>query len=284
MPQADAPSADALAALAPGPLLAIGNQQLQVSIAPTAGGRLAGVSWRGRQWLLGHSSGNASMIGWGCYPMLPWAGRLRRGRFNFEGREHQLPPNFGDHAIHGFGFALPWQVDASSAEHAVLSLDLPTDARWPFGGRAVQSIAVAGDQLELKLTVCAGAQAMPCVIGWHPWLRKPAQLQVELGPHYPRDAQGIATLPLQIAPAGPWDDCFLSRGPAQIEAAGQRLTISSDCSHWVVFDQLASALCVEPQSGPPDAFNLEPGAHVLAAGESRSAWMRWHFQAEDSPS
>jgi len=30
------------------------------------------------------------------------------------------------------------------------------------------------------------------------------------------------------------------------------------------------ATCIEPQSGPPDAFNLEPA--TLAAGSSIEAW------------
>ncbi|MFM8955562.1 MAG: hypothetical protein ACKOH9_07230, partial [Actinomycetota bacterium] len=36
------------------------------------------------------------------------------------------------------------------------------------------------------------------------------------------------------------------------------VTVESDCSHWVVYDQPEHAICVEPQSGPPDGFNLEP--------------------------
>ena len=29
-------------------------------------------------------------IRWGCYPMAPFAGRIRDGRFRYAGREHQL--------------------------------------------------------------------------------------------------------------------------------------------------------------------------------------------------
>ena len=35
------------------------------------------------------------------------------------------------------------------------------------------------------------------------------------------------------------------------------MTIDSDCSHWVVYDETSHAICVEPQSGPPNDFNLE---------------------------
>ena len=32
--------------------------------------------------------------------------------------------------------------------------------------------------------------------------------------------------------------------------------MSSSCDHWVVYDEPEHAVCIEPQSGPPDAFNL----------------------------
>ena len=53
------------------------------------------------------------------------------------------------------------------------------------------------------------------------------------------------------------------------------MRLTSDCRHWVVYDEPAHATCVEPQSGPPDAFNLEP--LVLAPGETLQRWflMEW---------
>ncbi len=32
----------------------------------------------------------------------------------------------------------------------------------------------------------------------------------------------------------------------------------SDCTHWVVFDEPIEGLCIEPQSGPPNAPNVVP--------------------------
>jgi aldose 1-epimerase len=44
----------------------------------------------------------------------------------------------------------------------------------------------------------------------------------------------------------------------------------------VVYDETAHATCVEPQSGPPDAFNLAP-TEYLSPGASISACflMEW---------
>ena len=260
----------ALRPLAPGALIRIAHESLAVDIAPSAGGRIAQISHAGIEWLVGHDERHAAMIAWGSYPMLPWAGRIRHGRFAFEGRRHQLALNFGDHAIHGVGFALPWRVEAQSPRRATLSLQLPEDARWPFGGRAVQHIEVGDDTLRMELSVSADAHAMPVAIGWHPWFRKPDRLEFEPNAIYPRDADGIAVRPLADPSPGPWDDCFLNDRPVFLQRGGQRVRLTSDCSRWVVYDETVHATCVEPQSGPPDAFNLEPVR--LAPGESISAW------------
>ena len=51
---------------------------------------------------------------------------------------------------------------------------------------------------------------------------------------------------------------------------GQRLRLSSDCEDWVVYDETAHSTCIEPQTGPADAFNIAP--RVLAPGQSLQAW------------
>ena len=263
--------------LSPGPLIRIGQGALAVDIAPQAGGRVAQVRFDGIEWLVGHDADNAAMIAWGSFPMLPWAGRIRHGEFDFRGQAWQLPINLGEHAIHGVALGLPWQVDEHAATHAVLSLALPADARWPFGGHARQRIEVDGQQLRMTLTVTAAEHAMPVTIGWHPWFQKPDRLDFRPDSYYPRDGEGIAHLPLAPPPPpGPWDDCFISGEPVLLQRGGQRLRLTSSCDHWVVYDQPGHATCVEPQTGPPDAVNLGL-ASDLEPGASRSAWylMEW---------
>src|SRR5882757_3385084 len=81
------PSSDgALDPQAPGALIHLACGPLAVDVAPAAGGRIAQIVRDDVAWLVGYSEPNAAMIAWGCYPMLPWVGRIRRGRFDFEGR------------------------------------------------------------------------------------------------------------------------------------------------------------------------------------------------------
>ncbi len=97
-------------------------------------------------------------------------------------------------------------------------------------------------------------------VGWHPWFRKPDSLGFHPDAMYERDLIGLPTGQLIAPSAGPWDDCFVNTAPVTLRYGGevQTLTLSSDCDHWVVYDEPAHATCVEPQSGPPDAFNIRP--------------------------
>lgn len=265
-------------ALAPGELLRLDNRTLSVDIAPEAGGRIAQVHRRGTPWLVGHDEDNAAAIAWGCYPMLPWAGRLRRGEFHFDGNQYRLPTTLGAHAIHGIGFLRPWRIEAHGATRCRLSLALPEDGHWPFGGVAVQKIQLQDDTLLLTLSLQATHRPMPMpVLGWHPWFRKPRRLAFDPEAMYPRDREGIATLPLVPPSPAPWDDCFINVAPVRMRGATGELVLDSDSRHWVVYDQPHHATCVEPQTGPPDAFNLQPEARLLP-GQSLRTWFRWHWR------
>jgi len=258
--------------MAPGPLLKIADGDLSADIAPEAGGRIAQIRCDGVEQLVGHGEHDATAaIAWGSYAMVPWCGRIRRGRFEFEGRSYALPANFEGHAIHGVGYLMPWQVTEQSARHVALELALPSDHRWPFGGVAGQRIELDGRRLTMTLSATAVEHAMPVAMGWHPWFRKPGRLEFEPEAMYSRDAaEGITTLPLQAVRPGPWDDCFVNRREVVLHRAGQRLRLACECSDWVVYDEPGFATCVEPQTAPPDAFNLGQGL-TLQPGETASA-------------
>ena len=144
------PLDDAQAPLAGGQLHWLRAGRVEVALAPEAGGRIAQMRYDGVDWLVAEREGRAAAIGWGCYPMVPWAGRIRRGRFSFDGKDFVLPANLGAHAIHGVGFTRPWQIERLEVDAAMLSLALPEDRYWPFGGVATQCIRVVPDGVELR--------------------------------------------------------------------------------------------------------------------------------------
>lgn len=253
-------------------LVTISDGPVVADIAPANGGRLAQVTVGGVPLLVGWSP-DLPATGWGSYPMVPWAGRIRRGQFTFDGVDYQLPINFETHAIHGVGFTSSWIV-REHARHAIeLDLDLPSDERWPFGGRVTQRIAVDPAGITMAMTVSAAARPFPASFGWHPWFNKPTSLDFRPTAMFPRDDDWIALPDPVDVPPPPWDDAFVNTEPVVAEVAGVALHLTSNCSTWVVYDMREYATCIEPQTAPPNAFN---GAHHrIEPGEHLAAWYRW---------
>jgi aldose 1-epimerase len=259
---------------APTPLvLEAGPARLEVS--PADGGRVSSLTLDGRELIARVDSGP---IWWGSYPMVPYAGRIRRGRFSFGGRDYMLPANMGSHAIHGVVFDRPWEV--VSGDTVQVRLGQP----WPFAGMVRQRFELGGDRLVTTLELHAD-EPQPASMGWHPWFRRRlqnlgAQVALSFEPRrmYERDDDYIATGRLVEPTPGPWDDCFtdLAADPRLIWPGGPELTLSSNCVDWVVFNQRDDALCVEPQTAPPDALNLGPT--VVEPGEPFVATMEWRWR------
>jgi galactose mutarotase-like enzyme len=217
---------------------------------------------------------------YGCFPMAPWAGRVRRGMFTFDGDEHQLPLNKPPHAIHGTVRNEAWTVEEQSHSTVVLATKLHEP--WPFRGEVRQRMSLLPDALALEMEVHAVDEPMPATCGWHPWWSRevargePVEVELHASRMYERDDEGIPTGELVPIHPPPWDDCFTDlHQPAVILRwpGAAVVTIESDCPCVVVFTEPEHAVCVEPQSGPPDALNLDP--HVVEPGRPlvvRSTW------------
>ncbi len=133
------------------------------SVSADDGGRVGGLTV-GSTNLLIRQDPSLPAAGWGSFPMVPWAGRIRRGRFSFDGVDYHLPINFEQHAIHGTGFEQPWELVDRDANTCVLRCALA----WVLGGEAEQLIELADDSLTCALTVRAVDNPMPASVGWHP--------------------------------------------------------------------------------------------------------------------
>ena len=103
------------------------------------------------------------------------------------------------------------------------------------------------------------------------------RLRFEPGQMLVRDAEGIPTGERVAPPPGPWDDAFtdVASEPELTWPGRLRLTIASSCPWWVVYSQPRHAVCVEPQSGPPDALNGY--AETVAPGAPMVHRMRWSW-------
>jgi aldose 1-epimerase len=263
------------------PMLELRHGDACVTIDPDDGGRMLALTV-GDLGLLRTPVDDAGGLHWGAFVMAPWAGRTRHGTFTFDGVEHHLPRNSGDHAIHGTVRNRPWTVDEARPDRVRLSCDFGPD--WPFPGEIVHTITLHDDRLELTLSVHAREGRMPASVGWHPWWHKQlrrggaAALSLPARSMFVRDDEGIALPTLVAPPPGPWDDCFtdLDGPPVLTWADALSLTIESDCRCVVVYDQPADSVCVEPQTAPPDALNGDP--FVVEPDRPLVAHTTWSWQ------
>ena len=248
-----------------------------LSLDPSLGGRIASLAVEGRRLVVtAESVPDGDPLGWGCYPMVPFAGRIRGGRLVFEGSVHDLPLRDGRHALHGTVDTAEWDVLEVGDATVLLGCDL--GASWPFAGRVEHRIDLSADGLRLVLDLRAD-ETMPAQIGWHPWFPRPARVRADFAAWLPRDDQGLpTTLPAADVPRldDGVDDCFIAPdGPVRVELPGSVVTLSSDCSHWVVYTGADHGVCAEPQSGPPNESEHAP--HVVKSGENLRRWfaMEW---------
>lgn len=221
----------------------------------------------------------------GCFPMAPYAGRVRDARLRWAGAEHPLPRTAPPHAMHGTVLDVAWDVVAAEPSRALLEVQL--DERWPWPGTVRQELRLSGDRLAARLSLSA-AQEMPGTLGYHPWFPRrlarggQARLLARPGRQYERGADGTPTGVLRAPQPPPWDDCFvdLAEPPAVHWPGALTLTVSSSHRHWVLFDERPDVLCVEPQTGPPDAARLGEADVVAAGGElSLSVVLAWEADA-----
>jgi len=210
---------------------------------------------------------------YGSFVMAPWCGRTDQGRFRSGGELYQLPVDSGPHAIHGTVRRVPWRTVRHDERSAVFCHEL-TDP-WPWEGRVTQTVELAedGGGLTLSLGVETADASFPAQAGWHPWFLRnlsgegeSAQgrdVRIDFEPGW-QEERGADHLPTgkRIAPQpGPWDDCFgMPDGvdvtltwPEQLE-----LRIKSRAEWVVIYDEQPEAVCVEPQSGPPNGLNSHP--------------------------
>jgi aldose 1-epimerase len=237
--------------------LAVGDAEL--TVFPEHGCRIGSLRIGGTELL-------RQGAGYGSFPMVPWCGRIEHGRFRNGGVRHQLPLTSPPHAIHGTGRDARWHPARADRTSAAFTYDLADP--WPYPGRVTQLFEFTENGLTLTLGVETAGDSFPAQAGWHPWFLRNlggggADVRIAFEAEW-QEERGEDQLPTgrRIAPGpGPWDDCFGM--PAGVDVTltwpGElELRVTSRAEWVVVYDEQAEAICVEPQSGPPNGLNTQP--------------------------
>lgn len=232
-----------------------------------------------RQW---HSERKAFQ--YGCFPMVPWVGRLGSGALEFKGTTYTLPVNKPPHALHGMSCYSNWSVIERTMSSVTLQLELGEP--WPWSGTVIQKIKITGEEVLLRLEIYSSGEDFPASAGWHPWFAKFIEetdsepLQVGFHADWQEEA-GENELPTgrRIAPQpGPWDDCFGFENSlvAKLEWPGKlRLEMTSNANSLVIFDKQPDAACVNAMTQAPNVINYSPD--IVTAQKPIFIESRWRM-------
>ncbi|MEU4209688.1 aldose 1-epimerase [Streptomyces sp. NPDC026206] len=236
----------------------LGAGSAEVTVAPANGCRLDSLKIGGTELL---RQGER----YGAFPMVPWCGRTELGRFRDGGDIHQLPINSAPHAIHGTGRDTAWRTSRADETSAAFTYDLADP--WPYSGRVTQLVELTDTSLTLTMGVETYDDSFPAQAGWHPWFLRNLGTgkDVEIGfrPAW-QEERGEDHLPTgrRTDPRpGPWDDCFGMPDGVDVTLTwpgALELKVTSRAEWVVVYNEQSGAVCVEPQSGPPNGLNTHP--------------------------
>ena len=236
------------------------------------------------------------------YTLAPYSNRIPDGRFVFQGREHQLRPNWPDgQTIHGDVRDQPWRITRhdNALECQIASSDIPNvNFPFPYAAKCVYTFEGESFVTELEL-LNTGSTPMPAGIGIHPYFMRTiagssdgvlgfraTHWYVAADPRNPVPTGPATPIPPEVDFSNPrapgqqfvdavftgWDGSVTLEWPG----SGKRLRMIADpmYSQFVVFTAPDGTLALEPVTNATDGFNLMAqgvpgtGVQVLEPGQT----------------
>ena len=149
--------------------IAVGDQQ---AVVVEVGGGLRSYSAGGRQLVDGYRADEMSSSARGQV-LIPWPNRLQDGRYEFDGRHHQLPLDEPEqrNAIHGLVRWATWTTAEREPYRAVMEHVLHPQPGYPFSLRINIEYALTDSGLRVRTTARnIGMDSCPYGSGAHPYL------------------------------------------------------------------------------------------------------------------
>lgn len=275
----------------PGPIgqpVLLEKGHLRLQIFPRDGARITSLQAFGfevlRQW-----EPQRRAFQYGCFPMVPWAGRLGDATLTVGEKQHVLPANKPPHALHGMACYSSWEIVEQKED--TLRLRMRLGAPWPWQGEVLQTLTLEDDALILRLEIHTISETFPASAGWHPWFVKrldpqneEEQLQVLFNADWMEEA-GSNELPTgnKIPPrSGPWDDCFGFYAGLNVRLQWQgklSMAMTSSAQSLVVFDKQPDATCVNPLTQAPNEINRAP--QFVSPGGPLVIETIWRFKRDN---
>jgi aldose 1-epimerase len=282
----------------------------QLAVVVEVGAALRRYAVGGLELLDGYGAEEMATSGRGQL-LVPWPNRIEDGRYELDGRTHQLAltePTAAN-AIHGLARWVAWSVAEREPERVLLEHVLRPQPGYPFTLALSIEYALTEAGLRVMTTATnAGLDACPYGAGAHPYLTAGTDTVDAALLHAPgrtvlhSDERGIPTgrSPVEGTeydfrepkPVGGTrlDHCFtdlerrddgLARVVLHDPASGSGLTLWMDDAYGYLMlftgdplpDVARRSLAVEPMTCPPNAFRTGEAVVRLEPGDSfTSSW------------
>jgi aldose 1-epimerase len=282
--------------------------RLALEVLPAAGGSIARFDHlgdAGRQPLLcGTDEHYADVLESACFPLVPYANRIRGGRFECDGREVHLSVNLpGDRSpLHGQGWRAAWSVESVETDRIDMVFRHAA-GEWPWAYESRQRIVLSPEACSIELS-CRNLsdRPMPCALGLHPYYPCDAQTLLDTGvssvwtvdqdvlPVDKLPATGRYSLQNRLICGQDLDNGFDGwSGQARITWPSQPVALelsSPDSAYFQVYSPVGRGFfAAEPVQNANAALNAPQdqwpalGIELLAPGESRQ--LRARFRVID---
>jgi len=286
-----------------------GNRQ---AVVTEQGAALFRVCWDGAELLNGITDDGFGAFDGHGQLLVPWPGRIRGGKYEYEGHRYELPIN--DHvtgaSIHGWARWATWQPKDHNPDRITLNCRLLAMPGYPFPFEYEQSYAWQGEGLDISLIAKnIGDRTAPFGYGAHPYLAvghrliDETTLQVQANRYFEVDEHLTPIEPASSVDGTPFDfrqprpigatklDVTLAElarddeGRIVVNYRSADSSISITCRYYepIKFIQLFSgdtlpmyrrrSLAIEPYTCLPNAFNNGIGLiHIPPGGAVRVHW------------
>lgn len=267
---------------------------LRVEVAPSLGGRIHRISYRGVDLLRTPRSIAESRTDpwyWSGFFMAPWCNRIPNGRFAFNSGAYCVPPNFDDgSAIHGQVHRRAWLILEDTNDRPLRwGVSVDDEFPWPYTVEASMWLTTSSLRIRLLLTNTS-TTPMPAGLGWHPWfnaqdrllMRIPARMQFPLSASHGGESAPIPTSGPAVLDSA--DNAVWGRHELYADIAGEPISLIwpnegilcrmhvDQSAHVLVYaHEQTRSIAVESQSHALNGFErlaeCLPGAiHVLPSG------------------
>ncbi len=219
----------------------------------------------------------------GMAMMLPFANRIRNGRYTWNGNKYELPKNSGNHSIHGLTRDVEWNVAHRGESTVSLSYSLNTES-YPVP--LFLKVGYELDEACFRVSIDAkneGSEVAPFMAGMHPYFNFEGEwalesqrslLKLNYENQYFPDGSFDPIMPGGIGSltGKTYDTTFIAGNPVTFVSKGSRVRIDSeDMPYLVVYNGEYSegrSVAIEPMTGAPDSFNNRIGIISLDPGAS----------------